>query len=53
MRFDIPCIGLKTVQTCVESGVAVLALEAGKALVLDQEEITTLARREKITLVTV
>ena len=52
MRFDIPCIGLKTIQTCAESGVGVLALEAGKTLVLDQEEISTLARREKISLVT-
>ena len=39
MRFDIPCIGLKTVQTCAESGVGVLALEGGKTLVLEEEEI--------------
>jgi len=39
MRFDIPCIGLKTVQTCAECGVAVLALEPGKTLVLEEEEI--------------
>jgi DUF1009 family protein len=53
MRFDIPCIGLKTIQTCVDSGVAVLALEAGKTLVLEQEQVAGLARRAKVTLVTV
>jgi len=53
MRFDIPCIGLKTLQTCVESGVVVLALEASKTLVLDQQEITDMAQRKKISVVAV
>jgi DUF1009 family protein len=53
MRFDIPCIGLQTIQTCAESGVAVLALEAGKTLVLEQEEVAALARRAKVTILTV
>jgi DUF1009 family protein len=51
MRFDIPCIGLKTIQTCAESGVAVLALEAGKTLVLEQEETAREATRRKITVI--
>jgi DUF1009 family protein len=53
MRFDIPCVGLKTVQTCAESGVAVLALEAGKTLVLEEEQVADLARRQKVSVVTV
>jgi UDP-2,3-diacylglucosamine hydrolase len=53
MRFDIPCVGLKTVQTCAESGVAVLALEAGKTLVLEEEEVAELARRQKVSVVAV
>jgi DUF1009 family protein len=53
MRFDIPCIGLKTVETCAESGVAVLALEAAKTLVLDETEVGEFARRRKVSLVAV
>jgi DUF1009 family protein len=51
MRFDIPCIGVKTIETCAASGVAVLALEAGKTLVLDSEQVADLARRHKISIV--
>jgi UDP-2,3-diacylglucosamine hydrolase len=53
MRFDIPCVGSKTVQTCAESGVAVLALEAGKTLVLEEEEVAEVARRQKVSVVVV
>ena len=35
MRFDIPCIGLQTLETCARAGISVLALEAGKALLLE------------------
>ncbi|MCI0745764.1 MAG: UDP-2,3-diacylglucosamine diphosphatase LpxI [Verrucomicrobia subdivision 3 bacterium] len=51
MRFDIPCIGLSTLRTCAESGIAVLALEAGKTLVLDERDVAEAARREKISIV--
>ncbi len=30
MRFDIPCIGLQTLEICVRTGVAVLALEVAR-----------------------
>jgi UDP-2,3-diacylglucosamine hydrolase len=53
MRFDIPCVGLKTVETCAQSGVSVLALEAGKTLILDGEKVNELAQREKISIVAV
>jgi DUF1009 family protein len=53
MRFDIPCVGLQTIQTCADSGIAVLALEAGKTLVLEQGEVGELARRKKISVVAV
>ena len=44
MRFDIPCIGPRTVETCANAGVRVLAVEAGKTLLLDQPELEQLAR---------
>lgn len=53
MRFDIPCIGPATLETCAKSGVAVLALEAGRTLLLEQEACVPLAERHKITLTTV
>ena len=53
MRFDIPCIGLRTLETCAASGVSVLALEPGRTIVLEQDEVETFARRRRISLVTV
>jgi DUF1009 family protein len=53
MRFDIPCIGAQTLEICAKSGVAVLALESGKTLLLERETCETLARKDKISVVTV
>jgi DUF1009 family protein len=53
MRFDIPCIGPKTLETCAAAGIAVLALEAGKTLLLEEEDCEKLARKHKIAIVTV
>ena len=53
MRFDIPCIGAQTLETCAASGVAVLALESGKTLLLEQEACEQLARQNKISVTTV
>jgi len=38
MRFDVPAVGPETVERCAAKGVALLALEAGKTLLLDKEE---------------
>jgi len=53
MRFDVPCIGAQTLKTCARAGVSVLALEAGKTLLLDDEEVRDLARKNRIALTTV
>ena len=53
MRFDIPCIGPQTLETCARSGIAVLALEAGRTLLLEQEICQDLIRRHKLALTTV
>ena len=53
MRFDIPCIGAQTLETCAASGVDVLALEAGKTLLLEQETCRQLAKKNKISVTTV
>ncbi len=53
MRWDIPCIGTGTVETCVQAGIRVLAVEAGKTLLLDREEVEVLTKKHRITVVTV
>ena len=46
MRFDIPCIGAQTVMTCQKAGVNVLAVEAGKTILLEREEVENLIERK-------
>lgn len=52
-RFDIPCIGLKTLESCGTAGVAVLGIESGRTIVLDQEKFAAEARRAKTAVVAV
>ncbi len=52
MRFDIPCVGPTTIEVCLASGIQVLAIEAGRTLVLEQDKIRSLAVRRKFTLAT-
>jgi DUF1009 family protein len=50
MRFDIPCIGPQTIQTCATAGIAVFAFEPEKTLLLDRPEIEPLLKRHRIAL---
>ena len=49
LRFDLPCIGPRTVEACAANGVSVLAVEAGRTLLLDQPELERLALSRKLT----
>ncbi|HEY0840689.1 MAG TPA: UDP-2,3-diacylglucosamine diphosphatase LpxI [Vulgatibacter sp.] len=51
MRFDAPCIGPGTVRTCAEIGAAALVFEAGRAVILDEAEIVSMADAAKLALV--
>ncbi|KAB2667607.1 MAG: LpxI family protein [Verrucomicrobia bacterium] len=51
MRFDIPCIGPRTVETCAASGVRVLAVEAGRSLLLERDAVERLARERGVSVV--
>jgi DUF1009 family protein len=53
MRFDIPCVGPGTLESCARAGVAVFAFEAGRSLVLEEQTCGELARRHKISFLTV
>jgi len=52
LRFDIPCLGPQTLQTCATARIAVFAFEAGKSLVLEAPACAELAARHKISLLT-
>ena len=51
MRFDVPAIGPTTVESMHQAGGAVIAMEAGKTLIIDREETVRLARRYGIVLI--
>lgn len=53
MRFDIPCIGPQTIETCISARIAVLAVEAGKTLILDQEIVESKAKQHRLCVVAV
>ncbi len=52
MRFDVPCLGPQTLETCSRFGVAVLAVEVGKTLLLEMEACEALVERHKLSLTT-
>ena len=51
MRFDVPVIGPKTIESCQEAGVRTIAVEAGKTLFLGLSEIKSKCGEGKITIV--
>src|SRR2546423_14504829 len=53
LRFDIPCLGPQTLETCAAAKISVLAFESGKSLLLEIETCATLARRKKISVMTI
>src|SRR5205085_11127754 len=53
LRFDIPCLGPQTLETCAAAHVSVLAFQAGKSLLLEQDACERLAKKNKISLMTI
>ncbi|HEY7308572.1 MAG TPA: UDP-2,3-diacylglucosamine diphosphatase LpxI [Gemmataceae bacterium] len=51
MRFDVPTVGCQTIESLRRAGGRVLAIEAGKTILLDRAETLALADRYGITLV--
>lgn len=52
-RFDVPAVGVQTIQAMCESDAGLLAVEAGKAVVFDREEMIALADKAGIGIVAV
>ena len=51
LRFDIPSVGLKTVNVMSRVKASVLAVEAGKTLMFDRSEMISYADRKGICIV--
>lgn len=51
MRFDIPAIGPQTITTMREAGATSIAVEAGRTLLIDKEELIEAADQAKIAVV--
>ena len=49
MRFDVPVIGQETISVAAEAKIRVIALEAGRTLLLEKSEVILAAQRAKIT----
>lgn len=53
MRFDVPVIGVPTIEAMIESGATCLCISAGKTLMFDREDLISLANHNKIAIVAV
>jgi DUF1009 family protein len=51
MRFDVPVVGIPTIETMIEAGATCLSVTAGKTLIFDREEMLDLANRHKICVI--
>ncbi len=51
MRFDVPVIGVETIKIAADAKLRVIAVEAGKTLLLERDKVVELAERSKISIV--
>lgn len=51
MRFDVPVVGIKTIETMQKAGATCLALNAGKCLFLDGDAVISTANRAQICII--
>jgi len=51
MRFDVPVVGVPTVETMASAGATCLCLTAGKTLIFDRDSMIDLANKKRISVV--
>jgi DUF1009 family protein len=51
MRFDVPVVGVPTIETMIAAGATCLSVTAGKTLIFDRDAMIDLADRHKISIV--
>jgi len=50
MRFDVPVVGVPTIESMKDSGATCICLTAGKTLMFDREAMVKLADKHKIAI---
>ena len=50
-RFDMPAVGVKTIESMIEVKASGLVIEAGRTLIVDREKVLSLADENAITIV--
>ena len=53
IRDSVPTVGVGTIETIAEAGGIVLAIEAGKTIILDEAEVIAAANRLKISVIAI
>ena len=53
MRFDVPVVGIPTIETMIQAGATCLCLTPNKTLIFDKEEMLKLADANKIAVIAV
>ena len=53
MRFDVPVVGVPTIEAMIAAGATCLCITAGKTLMFDRDEMIRLANEKKIAIVAV
>jgi len=51
MRFDIPCFGHQTIETCARAGIRILGVERDKTLMLEEEEVRAAVKKHRFAVV--
>ncbi|MEO6049915.1 MAG: UDP-2,3-diacylglucosamine diphosphatase LpxI [Pyrinomonadaceae bacterium] len=51
MRFDVPVVGVPTIEAMIDAGATCLSITAGKTLIFDRDEMLNLANKHKICIV--
>jgi DUF1009 family protein len=53
MRFDVPVVGVPTIEAMVQAGATCLCITAGKTLMFDRKEMIATADKQRIAIVAV
>jgi DUF1009 family protein len=51
LRFDLPCVGDRTIETCARAGISALGFEAGRTILLERTLVEKLCHKHNIALV--
>ena len=53
MRFDVPTVGVGTLQTMVAAGASVLAIEGGRTILLDDAKFREFAHKHRLSILAI